>query len=124
MELRSTQTGRAAEYLCCYLLELNGIEAHHLNSTTDILAVVPSGRVVRLEVKASNTPAHKKSGDKYRFLARNAGRSDWYVFVALDIQLMIFMPSAEVKNKTITIDGSAFTELAQSSTLSAMAGAQ
>jgi hypothetical protein len=114
MPLLPTQIGRAAEYLVCHILECNGIEAHHLNSTTDVLAVVASGRVIRLEVKASNPKGDCKS---YRFLSNNNGRSDYYAFVAFDQGRVIFMPSDRVVSKSMTIAHDQFTPERQHATL-------
>lgn len=117
VKLSQTQTGRAAEYLVCYMLELNGIEAHHLNSTTDILAVVKSGRVIRLEVKASNNPKQRATGVNYNFMIKNTNNADWIAFVALDIEAVIFMPIDMVKNQTVTLYRQDFAQDAQISTL-------
>jgi len=114
MPLLPTQIGRAAEYLVCHILECHGIEAHHLNSTTDVLAVVASGRVIRLEVKAANPRDGHKS---YRFLSNNNGRSDYYAFVAFDQGRVIFIPSDKVVKKSTTIPHDQFTPERQHATL-------
>lgn len=116
----STQTGRAAEYLVCYKLEIAGIEAHHLNSTTDILAVLKSGRVIRLEVKASNNPKQKSTGIIYNFHVLSTDNADWFAFVALDMEAVIFMPSDMVTAKTVTLYRQDFTQDIQTSTLQQM----
>lgn len=103
MSLSATQTGRAAEHLVCYLLELNGIDAHHLNSTTDVLAIVKSGKVLRIEVKASNPAPSRRAGSVYRFNANNKGRADFYAFVAADLEVAIFSPSREITKQTVSI---------------------
>lgn len=113
--LKPTQIGRAAEFLVCYTLQINGIECHHANSTTDIIAIVPSGRLIRLEVKASTSI---RAGSKsYHFLASRTNNSDWYAFVALDIGLMIFMRVSSIKTQAVTIRQSEFTIQHQTETL-------
>jgi len=114
MPLLPTQIGRAAEYLVCHILECYGIEAHHLNSTTDVLAVVASGRVIRLEVKAANPRGGYGS---YRFLSNNKGKSDYYAFVAFDQSRVIFIPSDRVVGITMTIAQNQFTPERQHATL-------
>ena len=96
---------------------MNGIEAHHLNSTTDILAVVNSGRVIRLEVKASNNPKQKSTGIIYNFHVLSTDNADWFAFVALDMEAVIFMPSDMVTAKTVTLYRQDFAQDAQISTL-------
>jgi hypothetical protein len=103
MALSATQTGRAAEHLVCYLLELNGIDAHHLNSTTDVLAIVKSGKVLRIEVKAANPAPTRRHGFVYRFQANNKGRADFYAFVAADLEAAVFAPSREITKQLISI---------------------
>jgi hypothetical protein len=109
MALSATQTGRAAEHLVCYLLELNGIDAHHLNSTADILAIVKSGKVLRIEVKAANPTPARRAGSVYGFHANNKGRADFYAFVAVDLEAAIFAPSREITKQFISIPQSDFS---------------
>jgi hypothetical protein len=113
--LKPTQIGRAAEFLVCYTLQINGIECHHANSTTDVIATVPSGRLIRLEVKAATST--RIGGSSYHYLASRTDNSDWYAFVALDIGLMVFMPKSHIKTKTVTIRQSEFTSQHQAETL-------
>jgi hypothetical protein len=113
--LSSTQIGRAAEFLVCYTLQLNGIECYHVNSTTDVIATVGSGRLIRLEVKAASAPRPKAK--TYHYLASRTDNSDWYALVALDIGLMLFMPTSHITTKMITIQKSEFTAERQAETL-------
>ena len=117
--LSSTQIGRAAEFLACYTLQINGIECYHVNSTTDIIATVPSGKMIRLEVKAATAPRPRpRSGDDaYLYFTSKTDNSDWYALVALDIGLMIFMPRSHIKTKLITAHMSEFTHERQAETL-------
>lgn len=115
--LSSTQVGRAAEFLVCYTLQLNGIECYHVNSTTDVIATVASGRLLRVEVKSATTPTLRKHENVYRFHVSKICNADWYAFVALDTGLMIFMPRAQIKTKLITIRESQFTEERQADTI-------
>lgn len=115
--LSNTQIGRAAEFLVCYTLQLNGIECYHVNSTTDVIATVASGRLLRVEVKSSTAPMSRKSDDAYRFHIGKTKNADWYALVALDIGLMIFMQRSHIKKQTMTIRESQFTEDMQVDTI-------
>ena len=53
MRLSSTQIGRSGEYYVCHLLEVAGIEVTRIDGQFDLLAVLPSGRLVRIEVKTA-----------------------------------------------------------------------
>jgi len=113
--LSSTQIGRAAEFLVCYTLQVNGIECYHANSTTDVIATVASGKMIRVEVKSST--AKKIGRSTYQFFTSKTNNSDWYALVALDIGLMLFMPVSCIKTKTITVKQSDFTDQRQAETL-------
>ena len=113
--LKPTQIGRAAEFLVCYTLQVNGIECYHVNSTTDVIATVPSGKLIRLEVKGATSIQTGKQS--YRFLASKTDNSDWYALVALDLCLMIFMRKLQIKTKTVSIHKSEFTSEHQAETL-------
>jgi hypothetical protein len=113
--LRPTQIGRAAEFLVCYTLQINGIECSHVNSETDIIATALSGRMLRVEVKAATTT--KAGRGTYQFLTSKTNNSDWYALVALDIGMMLFMPVSQINTKAITIGKSKFTHERQTETL-------
>lgn len=115
--LSKTQIGRAAEFLVCYTLQLNGIECYHVNSTTDVIVTVPSGRLLRIEVKSATAPSPRKHAKAYRFFVSKTNNSDWYALVALDTGLMIFMPRSSITTQTITIRESRFTAERQADTL-------
>ena len=113
--LSPTQIGRAAEFWVCYVLQMNGIECYHVNSETDVIATLASGRLIRIEVKAATTV--KRGKNIYQFFASKTNNSDWYALVALDMGLMIFMPVSDIKTKVITVRRSAFTDQRQAETL-------
>lgn len=120
--LSNTQIGRAAEFLVCYTLQLNGIECYHVNSTTDVIATVASGKLLRVEVKSATTPALRKNDNAYRFHISKTDNADWYALVALDTGLMIFMSrtqvkTRDVKTRTITVRASRFTAELQADTI-------
>lgn len=116
--LSATQIGRAAEFLVCYTLQVNGIECHHANSTTDVIATVLSGRMIRVEVKAATTTRAGRTA--YQFFTSKTNNSDWYALVALDIGMMLFMPVSDIKTKVITVMQSKFTDQRQAETLQQM----
>lgn len=109
----STETGRTAEFLVCYVLQCNGIEAHHVNASTDIIATLKSGRLVRIEVKGSSEPVKRGNRSSYLFSRTSTNNAEWYAFVALDKELVFFVPSVEIKGKSITIHNSKFSEAEQ-----------
>jgi Holliday junction resolvase-like predicted endonuclease len=113
--LSATQIGRAAEFLVCYTLQVNGIECHHANSTTDVIATVLSGRMIRVEVKSATTT--KLGRSTYQFFTSKTNNSDWYALVALDMGMMLFMPVSDIKTKVITVRQSEFTDQRQAETL-------
>jgi len=115
--LSKTQIGRAAEFLVCYTLQLNNIECYHVNSTTDVIATVASGRLLRVEVKAATVPTPRKHDNAYRFHVSKTDNADWYALVALDTGLMIFMPRTQIKTRLITIRESRFTAERQADTI-------
>ena len=115
--LSKTQIGRAAEFLVCYTLQLNGIECYHVNSTTDVIATVASGRLLRVEVKSATVPTPRKHDNAYRFHVSKTDNADWYALVALDTGLMIFMPRTQIKTRLITIRESRFTAERQADTI-------
>ena len=111
----ATQIGRAAEFLVCYTLQVNGIECHHANSETVVIATALSGRMIRVEVKSATKT--KASRDTYQFSTSRTNNSDWYALVALDIGMMIFMPVSAINTKIITVSRADFTYQRQAETL-------
>lgn len=109
----STETGRTAEFLVCYVLQCIGIEAHHVNASTDIIATLKSGRLLRIEVKGSSEPVKRGHRASYVFRRTFTNNAEWYAFVALDKELVFFVPSAEITGKSITIHNSKFSEAEQ-----------
>lgn len=81
-----------------------GIEVHHHDAAFDLIAITPSGKMLRVEVKTASGPKHSGS---YGFM-RGGSDADVFVFAALDVGLvkalrpcsigdkrMIYFPSSE-----------------------------
>jgi len=80
--LSATQIGRAGEYHVCALLERHGIEASRVDGKFDLIAVLPSGKILRMEVKTAN----RNNRGSYQFLR---GKSECDYFALLNNEAMI-----------------------------------
>ena len=119
------QLGRAGEYLAAYILEANGVECHRVDRRGDDLwCKLPNGRLVTVQVKATKRPVVPRSsgmkGERstyYRFHTDTVCEADWYIFVALDLELIRLMPSSEVIHKNTSIAPRQFNANAQAADL-------
>lgn len=99
--LGTTETGRVGEYLAAYLLEKRGIGCSLVDRRgSDIWCHHPDGSMFRVEVKTATEASHKGKGIysySYQVQRRDA---DWFAFVALDREAVIFRPRHWLKPYT------------------------
>lgn len=119
------QTGRAGEFLAAYILESNGVECHRVDRRGDDLwCKLPNGRLVTIQVKAATKALIPKKGKPeakrssyYRFHTGTLCKADWYIFVALDLELIRLMPASEVNSSGANLPPHAFNPQAQAADL-------
>lgn len=110
---RSTQVGRAGEFFAAYKLQMAGVEVHHHDAAFDLIAILPSGKMLRVEVKTASAPKHSRM---YGYLI-GGSKADLFVFVALDVGLvkvlrpcsigdkrMIYFPTSEFSTENEAAD--------------------
>jgi len=103
-------TGRAGEFLAASKIEAAGLETSHTNASCDLHVTLPSGRVLRVEVKTSSKISKYGS---YRF-HRGGSNAEVFVFVSLPLSLIRIFDVAEIEGKkTITIQPTDFTQQAE-----------
>ena len=112
---RSTQVGRAGEFFAAYKLQMAGVEVHHHDAAFDLIAILPSGKMLRVEVKTASSPRHSRRR-MYGF-QMGGSKADLFVFVALDVGLiralrpcsiggrrMIYFPTSEFSTENEAAD--------------------
>ena len=110
MTYRTTKIGRVGEFFVAYVLERHGVECHHVDRFgMDLWCRLPDERLVTVEVKTCT--GTRRSGPRrpaYLFTT-NSRTADWYAFVALDIERVLFVPMHEVTAMTLRIKPHNFT---------------
>ena len=112
------ELGRAAEHLVCADLLLGGWSAFHTaQGMAYDLVVDVSGRIIRVQVKATLHPRHPqpkmRANPAYFFSIKRAGRGatrlyrddefDIYALVAVDRRLIAYFAKAELPTQLITM---------------------
>ena len=121
------QTGRAGEFLAAYILENNGVECHRVDRRGDDLwCKLPNGKLVTVQVKATHGARLPKAGKSsakrstyYRYHTATLCNADWYIFVALDLELIRMMPASEVTTKSMNLSPHSFNANAQANDIAA-----
>ena len=124
-QAQKEQTGRAGEFLAAYILESNGVECHRVDRRGDDLwCKLPNGRLVTVQVKAAANAKIPKLGKPnaprsayYRYHTGTLCSAEWYVFVALDVELIRLMPADEVNASSVNLPPHAFNAQAQAADL-------
>lgn len=107
----ASEIGDLAEILVNYQLSVAGLavfapSASHL--PYDLLADLNRGRFLRIQVKGSVAPKlqNGEPTQTYAFNVRQSQRGlytpenlDWFAFVALDIEQIIYAPASEILSK-------------------------
>jgi len=126
-QAQKEQTGRAGEFLAAYILESNGVECHRVDRRGDDLwCKLPNGKLVTVQVKAAaNAKIPKVGGPKanrsayYRYHTATICEAEWYIFVALDIELIRLMPASEVTGVGVNLTPHSFNANAQANDIAA-----
>jgi hypothetical protein len=114
-------TGRQGEFLAAYILETHGIEVHHVDRAGADLWCKVNGKLITLQVKAASTPrTSKKTAVPYYIYFTKNPDADYFCFVALDIQMILIRPTADVTASTTRIAPADFNEFAQIDTIKAL----
>lgn len=94
----TTTVGRVGEYYVAYLLERYGIDCTIVDRRgADIFCRRPDGSLFSLEVKTSKTPKQypKNSTKRSYFTFRKYADADWFAFVDLETESVIFRSKEE-----------------------------
>ena len=122
-QVKIAQAGRAGEFYAAYFLEAAGVECHRVDkNAADLWCQLPSGLIVTVQVKSARKAMIPKRAASpiYRFhTLKGTTPADWYMFIALDLQLVLLTPTADVKNQSTTIKPREFTAEAQAADLAA-----
>ena len=122
-QVKIAQTGRAGEFYAAYFLEAAGVECHRVDkNAADLWCQLPSGLIVTVQVKSAQKATLPKLDARpvYRFhTPKTITPVDWYMFIALDLQLVHLKPTADVVKKSTTIKPHEFTAEAQAADLAA-----
>ena len=122
-QVKIAQAGRAGEFYAAYFLEAAGVECHRVDkNAADLWCQLPSGLIVTVQVKSAQKAMLPKRAASpiYRFhTPKGTTPADWYMFIALDLQLVLLTPTADVKNQSTTIKPHEFTSEAQAAGLAA-----
>jgi hypothetical protein len=96
--LSATDVGRCGENLIAYQLERAGVSCSVVDRRgTDIWCRSPGGVLFALEVKTATAPSNRGRGQlSYSFQVRSR-EIEWYAFVALDIEQVIYRHVSELK---------------------------
>jgi hypothetical protein len=127
IQAQKEQTGRAGEFLAAYILESNNIECHRVDRRgSDLWAKLPNGKLVTVQVKtAAKASIPRKGGPKsgrksyYRYHTGTLCNADWYIFVALDLELIRLMPASEVAGSSVNLSPHSFNANAQANDIAA-----
>jgi hypothetical protein len=87
--------GRAGEFFAAYKLQMAGVEVHHHDAAFDLIAILPSGKMLRVEVKTASAPKHSGT---YGFMI-GGSRADLFVFAALDVGLVRVLRPCSIGEK-------------------------
>lgn len=118
----NSDIGRAGEFLAAYILETHGVEVHHVDRAGADLWCKVRDSIVTVQVKSSQRPKSTNthtSAPYYTFMTRNKN-TDWYCFVALDRELLIMRPVAEITVSTTRFTPAEFNETNQRRTIEEM----
>ena len=126
-QAQKEQTGRAGEFFAAYILERSGVECHRVDRRgSDLWVKLPNGRLVTVQVKAAaNAKIPKVGGPKanrsayYRYHTATICEAEWYIFVALDIELIRMMPASEVNAHSVNLTPHSFNANAQANDIAA-----
>lgn len=94
-----------------------GVEVHHHDAAFDLIAILPSGNMLRVEVKTASAPKHSR---RYCYLIRRS-KADLFVFAALDVGLVrVLRPCSIGKKQMIYFPVSEFSTENEAADLAAI----
>ena len=100
-QYNTSTKGRIGEYFVAFILEREGIEASIVDRVgTDLFCRRPNGEMFSVEVKTAvkGILAHKTAKTPRMNYTIKTIRSDWYAFVELSSELVLFKPRSELEN--------------------------
>ena len=110
--------GRHGEYYVCALLEAVGVEATRSDGDFDVIGLLPSGKLVKIEVKTCSAPRRR---DRSYGFGINKGSPDVYALYAFDLGIVVFEPAEKMRALTyVSRSRSHFTQEAQEASLKAL----
>lgn len=120
---RNIHIGRQGELLAASILESYDIRTRHVDiERDDLWAKTPSNKFFSVQVKASSAPLLHSSHHKvkrYNFALHSMQNfAGIFIFVALDIKMILARTGTTVSTKTLKINPSDFTQQAQDKTVS------
>lgn len=124
----STTKGRIGEYFVAYLLEREGVECTIVDRRgTDIFCRRSDDSLFTLEVKTASKPIYPSNASKTPRANYDIKRTkaDWYAFVDLSTQLVLFKPRSEVEkyaNRKYYLDAGDFSPYEMQKTLQQVKG--
>lgn len=120
--------GRIGEYFVAFILEREGIEASIVDRVgTDLFCRRPNGEMFSVEVKTAvkGILAHKTAKTPRMNYTIKTIRSDWYAFVDLSSELVLFKPRSELENhanKSFYVSAKEFSPYEMKKTLQQVKG--
>lgn len=118
----NTDTGRQGEFFAAYILETHGVEVHHVDREGADLWCKINTTLLTLQVKTALTPvsSNTHTQNTYYTFAAKTRKADYFCFVALDKQIILLKPIAQINASTIRIAPTEFNEVNQRRTIEAM----
>lgn len=115
--------GRAGEFFAAYVLEMHGVECHHVDRAAADLWCRVGGLVRTVQVKtASEAKPSRVTDNDYRyryFTPKGKATADWYCFVALDKGVVLLKPASFIAKGTTIFSGREFSAVSQARTIEA-----
>lgn len=115
-----SSVGRTGEFLVMSKLEYAGAHCVHSDATGDDIWVrLDGGKIRRVQVKSAHliVPNGRRKA-LYKFSTPKAAeRPDFYAFVAIEPQAVLFRSNVMVKSETTRIYPDEFTEAAERETM-------
>ena len=116
MARHATDIGRTGEFFAAYVLEMYGIEVHHVDRWGADLWCKAQGSIVTIQVKSCRAP--RMQGRKYCYVYSTVNvKADWFCFVALDVERLLLRRGSEVVAMTTRIEKDEFSEENQRRTI-------
>lgn len=127
IQAQKEQTGRAGEFFAAYILERSNLECHRVDRRgSDLWVKLPNGKLVTVQVKTAAKASIPRKGSPnakrssyYRYHTGTLCNADWYIFVALDLELIRLMPASEVTGGSVNMSPHSFNANARANDIAA-----